>query len=104
MSQNEVTEMRSNMAGFKGRMESYDSQLSEVKRSVGDARQEVTQVETLALLLQKNVSRLGGSLGTLQQSSKDMASDLGLLSAVRMLCVCFETFQSVEWDRLCSWC
>ena len=90
MPQEETQEIRSNMAEFKGHLESYDSQLSEVKRNVGDTRHEVTQMKDLVLLLQRNVSELRRNLQTLQGSSKEMNENLDLLSDVRRLYVLYQ--------------
>ena len=80
--QEEVQEMRSGMAEFRSHLESYDSQLADVKRSAGDATHGVSQVNDKVLLLRRNVTTLRGSLSALQLDHTDTANSLDLLATV----------------------
>ena len=76
--------MRSGMAEFRSHLESYDSQLADVKRSAGDATHEVSQVNDKVLLLRRNVTTLRGSLSALQLDHTDTANSLDLLATVSL--------------------
>ena len=77
-----MQKMRSHMAEFKSHLESYDSQLSDVMRTVGDARHDLTQTDERVELLKRNVTSLKGRLSGLQLQDQDTSNSLELLSAV----------------------
>lgn len=70
------------MAEFKGHLESYDSQLHDVKQTVGDAQYDLTQMDEKVELLKRNVTSLKGRLSGLQLQDQDTSNSLELLSAV----------------------
>ena len=70
------------MVEFRSHLESYDSQLAEVKRLAGDATHDVSKVEEKVQVLHGNVSSLKGGLNALRLDHKDTANDLDLLVTV----------------------
>lgn len=80
--QDEVNEIRDNMAVFQSHIQSYDSQLEELKRQAGDTTHDVTKYKVQVKLLYRNVSGLKDSLETVQSGHKDTTDNLDLLTAV----------------------
>ena len=74
--------IRSSMAEFRGHLESYDAQLKDVKKAVGDATHDVSKVDERVQLLRKNVSGLSEGLNTVQSDHKDTVDNLDLLTTV----------------------
>ena len=74
--------MRSSMAEFRSHLESYDAQLADAKRDVGDATLKVTKTEVKVQVLQGNVTSLRRGLGHVEQDHRETADSLDLLTMV----------------------
>lgn len=77
-----MNKIRDNMAIFQSHIQSYDSQLEELKRQAGEAAHDVTKYTEKVQLLYRNVSSLKDSLKTVQSKHEDTVSNLDLLTAV----------------------
>jgi methyl-accepting chemotaxis protein/Ca2+-binding EF-hand superfamily protein len=78
--EDEVNEMRNNMAEFRSHIESYDAQLAEVKRLTGDTTSQATKVDERVQLFERNLTSLRGGLERLQQGHRETDSNLDLLT------------------------
>ena len=72
------------MAEFRGHLESYDSQLNDVKKTAGDATLDVTKIGERVKLFDRNLTSLRGGLGTLQREQTEADSNLDLLALVSL--------------------
>ena len=77
-----MNKIRDNMAIFQSHIQSYDSQLEELKRQAGETTHDVTKYTEKIQLLYRNLSSLKDSLKTVQSNHKDTVGNLDLLSAV----------------------
>ena len=72
------------MAEFHSHLESYDSQLEDVKKTAGDARHQVTKVDQRVQLFERNLTSLRGGLEGVRSDHTETVSNLDLLSLVSM--------------------
>ena len=76
--------MRNNMAEFQGHLESYDSQLEDVKKTAGDATLQATKTDGRVELFERNLTSLRGGLDGLKKEHKETDSNLELLTLVSL--------------------
>ena len=70
------------MAEFHSHLESYDSQLDEVKKLAGDATFLVTKIDERVQVFERNLTGLKGGLEGLRQQHKEADDNLDLLTFV----------------------
>ena len=77
-----MNHMRSSMAEFRSHLESYDAQLSDAKKTAGDAMHEVSVVNDKVQVLRKNVTSLKSGLRAAKKDHTGTADSLDLLTTV----------------------